>query len=261
MFKSLSVFMVAMAVVITSAASVEIESHDASSVFVKQIAGCYKRAPAALLTRTGSPRILVVKDFATLAKLTEDLVLPIDYFITNPFPDGNHQVRGFAYGGRQRAAIFIEHTLGKDHPVYVCDVVLHELAHLYDYPLFNLSMAPRQSDSDNFAKAFKQDIAKIDKKHSEMPHNKHYMSSPREAFAEAVARTILLHPDMKGHKMHVTLFPNVMSYVRKLLIDDGIIRPDHKGDQKLVREVKAVAAKKRARTEQSPIGKKRAIHE
>ena len=28
----------------------------------------------------------------------------------------------------------------------------------------------------------------------------------------------------------------VMSYVRKLLIDDGTIRPDHKGDAQIVRQ-------------------------
>ena len=33
---------------------------------------------------------------------------------------------------------------------------------------------------------------------------------------------------MEPYKIYAALFPNVMSYVRQLLIDDGIIRPDHK---------------------------------
>jgi hypothetical protein len=44
----------------------EIESHDASPGFIKQLTGCYKRVPAALLARTSNPRILVAKDLATV---------------------------------------------------------------------------------------------------------------------------------------------------------------------------------------------------
>ena len=58
--------------------------------------------------------------------------------------------------------------------------------------------------------------------------HKHYTLHPGEAFAEAMARIIFLHPNMEPYKIYAALFPNVMSYVRQLLIDDGIIRPDHR---------------------------------
>ena len=162
--------------------------------------------------------------------------LPADFF--SSFTYGPDKLRGMAFGGTTpRKVIFIENTLSTDHPNYVCNVVLHELAHLYDLP--RSPATSRQSDGENFVTAFKQDIADTLAKremHELIDKNKHYRSHQKEAFAEAVSRTILLHPKMKGYQNYAALFPNVMSYVRKLLIDDGIIRPDHKGDAQIVRE-------------------------
>jgi hypothetical protein len=225
---------------ITVLPTAEIESHGASLGLTKQITGCYKRVPAALLARTGSPRIVVAKDHATVITL---LSLPTDFFIKE-FANQATELRGIAFpAGTRRTIIFFENTLRTDHPNYVCNVVIHELAHLYDYSPSSLPAARQQSDNENFSKAFKQDIADIDKKRSTtngmretVEKHKYYMSHAREAFAEAVSRTIFLHPNMKPYKIYAGLFPNVMSHVRKLLIDDGIIPPDHKGDAEIVRE-------------------------
>ena len=55
------------------------------------------------------------------------------------------------------------------------------------YPPSSSPAAPKQSDGENFAKAFKQDIADIDKKRSTtnemretVEKHKHYMSNSRE---------------------------------------------------------------------------------
>jgi hypothetical protein len=157
MFKSISIITGFMVVMIMPIAAAEIEGHDASPGFIKQITGCYKRAPAALLARIGNPRILASKDFATTVKLAEDIGLRAGVFVNQQFTYGQQSLRGFAFGGSdyagvQRAVIYIESTLSTDHPNYVCDVVLHELAHLYDYPPSSSPAAPKQSDGENFAK-------------------------------------------------------------------------------------------------------------
>jgi hypothetical protein len=212
----------------------EIESHDASPGFIKQIAGCYKRVPNALLARVENPRIVAERDIA--AMITR-LNLPADYFTKRFGERGTNLkvLRGFAnVWDNPRAIVLFENTLGADHPNYICHVLIHELAHLYDYPV-KFGSVPAQSANENFSNAFRQDLADINKKRSTtnemreaIERHKHYTLHPGEAFAEATARIIFLHPNMEPYKIYAALFPNVMSYVRQLLIDDGIIRPDHK---------------------------------
>ena len=246
MLKSISIITGFMVVMTMPIAAVEIENHDVKPGFIKQIAGCYKRVPAALLARVDNPRIIAAKD---LAAVVSSLGLPANYFSTQWYPLGNHLIKGMAFGGddymkRPRAAVFIENTLSAEHSVAVCFVVMHEFGHLYDDPPSRSPEVPRQSYNENFVTAWKQDLGNIIAKRStsnEMREHvdkfNHYRSSAREAFAEAVAIIIFLHPKIKRHQNYAALFPNVMSYVRKLLIDDGIIQPNHKGDAQILREL------------------------
>ena len=113
-------------------------------------------------------------------------------------------------------------------------VVVHEMAHLYDFSNGGMRAGPNGAISQNpaFKKVFdadKQAALALWKRSSkqdrdEVDYYSHYLETPKEAFAEAVAR-ILFPPtnEIDRDNFANTLFPRVMVAVKARLAADGII--------------------------------------
>ena len=113
---------------VSAAQAVDIENYEATVEFTKQIAKCYDMAPPALLARIGNPKVVVVKDLGTFAKIRSVVGLYAGHVLADK------SFSGMAlYGNKSgvvRSLILNEDKLKKHK--YYCMTVYHEIMHLYE---------------------------------------------------------------------------------------------------------------------------------
>ena len=226
---------------VSAAQAVDVENYEATVEFAKQIAKCYDMAPPALLVWVGNPKVIVVKDFTTVAKIDRVMGVSSGYvqqFFSKPF-SGKALIGNKS--GEVRTLIFSEEKL-KHGKYYTCQCVYHELMHLYDmkYGSHARRGTAEKSDRPEFQEAYKADVIQanaylnklsITKDRQKLiDYYRYFISSSAEAFAEVGATILYLHPQSRNYKNIDFLFPRLMAMVRlELTILDKIIENGHIG--------------------------------
>ena len=226
---------------VSAAQAVDIENYEATVEFAKQIAKCYDMAPPALLVWVGNPKVIVVKDFTTVAKIDSVMGLPAGYvqqFFSKPF-SGKALIGNKS--GEVRTLIFSEEKL-KHNSYYTCRSVYHELMHLYDMKYGSNARrgTAEKSDRPEFQEAYKADVIQaiaylekitITTKYQEnvIDYYSYFITSSAEAFAEVGATILYLHPQSRHYKNIDFLFPRLMAMVTRELMLDKIIERSHIG--------------------------------
>jgi hypothetical protein len=140
---------------ISAAQALDVENYEATVEFAEQIANCYNLAPPALLVWVGNPKVIVVKDFTTVAKIDRVMGVSAGYvqqFFSKPF-SGKALIGNKS--GEVRTLIFSEEKL-KHAKYYTCQSVYHELMHLYDmkYGSHARRGTAEKSDRPEFQEAY-----------------------------------------------------------------------------------------------------------
>ena len=226
---------------VSAAQAVDVENYEATVEFAKQIANCYDMAPPALLVWVGNPKVIVVKDFTTFAKIDSVIGVPAGYiqqFFSKTTFTGQALIGNKS--GVVRSLIFREDKLKHDK-YFMCKMVYHELMHLYDmkYGSHARRGTAEKSDRPEFQEAYKADVIQanayltkltITKDQQKLiDYYRYFISSSAEAFAEVGATILYVHPQSRHYKNIDFLFPRLMAMVRLELIMDKIIETGHIG--------------------------------
>ena len=233
---------------VSAAQAVDVENYEATLEFAKQIAKCYDMAPPALLVWVGNPKVIVVKDVGTFARISSVVGLPAGYVqLAKTTSFAGLALRGNK-SGVVRSIIFREDKL--KHVKYdTCKAVYHELMHLYDMRYGSEPGTAEKSGLPEFQQAYKEDVIQanayltkltITKDQQKLiDYYRYFMSNgpngpmgplgSMEAFAEVGATILYLHPQSRYYKNIDFLFPRLMAKVRLELTLDKIIETGHMG--------------------------------
>jgi len=212
-------------------------------VYARQIWSWYEAAPTALKTRMQNPKVVVIKDNATVPQFRKALnMTPGDVTkYSKPGAFIGIAIKGVP-GTQPRSIVFIEAGMKADSPYWQRKSVLHEMMHLFDgdpripnrrdgrYVQFGY-----HSDAPAFIAAWKADqrdheatLARLSPADATVikPWTKYYFSDPTEAFAEAGARMLIAAetPREKMQEEHFfSVFKRTSAYVEKMLLDASVL--------------------------------------
>jgi hypothetical protein len=219
------------AVAATPSHAVDLEYHSVKSTDLScKIGMWYELTPKELKAKMYNPRVIVVGDNATLAKMQRATNAPasdIKKFANEGFVAVAYN--GLRDGRQPRSIMFNESNLLKNREAWQRHTVIHEMMHLFDGGPPAGVNPPRISERPDFVAAWKADKADFamwlktlpaDQREMFSKRMAYYTNSPVEAFATAGALLIWTMPS-EDYGLFTQAFnkafPRITQYVSREL--------------------------------------------
>jgi hypothetical protein len=236
--KTLMLAAVLAAATLSPAKAVDIEFYNTTETFARKIGSFFEEAPTALKAKMQGAKIIAVGDTATFYKVQMAHGAPQK--LASQFSNGTYVAVAWQ-GNRSmaRALTFVQEKFDNQVEEYKRCVVLHEMAHLWDFG--PKGQASSISDSHSFLQAFREDKETFTYYVKTTPKDReeltsmlgYYFSKPKEAFAESAARTLcgegLMNSRLRYDQQIFEMFlPNTYAHVKALMQRAGMLNERQK---------------------------------
>jgi hypothetical protein len=223
---------------LSPASAVDVEFYNTNETFARKIGSLYEKAPAALKAKMLGAKVIAAGDTATFYKV--QMAHGASQKLASQFSNGTYvAVAWQSNRSMARTLTFVQEKVDNQVEEYKRCVVLHEMAHLWDFG--PKSQANSISDSRSFLRAFKEDqetfayyVKTTPKDREELTSMLgYYFSKPQEAFAESAARALcgdgLMSSRFKYNQQIFEMFlPNIYAHVRGLMQRAGMLNENPK---------------------------------